>query len=118
MLIPRFQLMDAIKRNSPSLVREALEAGATIDDIYHDGKKALEYAQVCDAPEAARELVKHGADVNMTVGKRGQTLVAKCLKVGDYGFMSLLLELGADGTKLKGEGYFADRIAKSNSWAR
>lgn len=110
--------MDAIKRNSAELVREAIAAGAKVTDTYHDGKQALEFAQVCSALEAARELIAQGADVNMTVGKKQRTLLTKCRDVGDFGFANLLLEHGADATGLKAEGYMGALLAKANSWAR
>lgn len=111
--------MEAIKHDSPAMVRDALAAGASIEDTNHDGKKALEYAQVRQSPEAARELIKHGADVNMTVGKRNTPLIKKCLKVGDYGFMSLLLEHGANADGLTAEGYAGDLLRERRSnWSR
>lgn len=102
--------------------------GAKVDDRDFSGLTAIELAQKLDRPRAAKALLEAGADSNQRVGKRGDTLLHRCARQGDYGFARLLLEHGADASlgngfgktplyyaKLQGHDYLASYLNTASS---
>lgn len=96
MILPQYRLVDATKSNHIEAMIEALNAGASLDEHSAvDRLTLLEVAQKSGAVEAATFLLERGTSPNV-ITRSGETLLHKASRQGDYGFVHILLQYGAD----------------------
>ncbi len=96
------ELIQATRRNSPGAMQEALDSGASLGARSPDNLNLLEVAQKAKATLAARFLLDRGCSPNVQTNT-GETLLHRAARQGDFGFVSLLLEYGADAESLDGK---------------
>ncbi|MEM6468701.1 MAG: ankyrin repeat domain-containing protein [Planctomycetota bacterium] len=94
-MLPGYALIQSIKRGQLDEMMSAIAAGAKLNHCDFDGRTPLEVALDHGQMDLARKLVSLGADVNQTIGKRGDVLLHRAARTGNFGVMTLLLELGA-----------------------
>lgn len=89
------QLIEAIRDDSQTVIREALEQGASLQSRTPSNLTLLEVAQQAGAHNAARYLLERGVSAQVQT-QSGDTLLHRAARQGDHGFVCLLLEYGAD----------------------
>lgn len=72
-----------------------MEAGADLHAANPDGKSLLDVAQQVGALHVGRFLLDHGLNPNVVLSNH-ETLLHRAARQGDMGFVSLLLEYGAN----------------------
>lgn len=93
---------------NPAIIKQLLDAGAKADERGADNQTALMIIARTPTVEAARILIKAGADVNATEQWRGQTALMWAAAQKQPAMMKLLLDQGAD----------ADARSLPNDWER
>lgn len=95
-MLPNYALIQSIKHGQLDQMSAAISNGASLDYRDFDGKTPLEVAMERGQLAMARTLVQLGADVDQPIGKQGEVLLHRAARTGNFGFASLLIELGAD----------------------
>lgn len=96
---PAQKLFQATQRNIVNDLQEAISEGADIHAKTNDGSHLLEVAQKHGSLAAASFLLVRGVNANVPTSNQ-ETLLHRAARQGDMGFVSLLLEHGADPESL------------------
>ena len=91
-MLPKFQLAEAIQYDHVDDLKEALSRGANVNECI-DGQSMLQLAEKHNANRCVPLLVKNGADV-LIRDSRGDGLLHRAARRGNYGFVVTLLEHG------------------------
>lgn len=94
-MLPDYALIESIKRGQRDRMAQAYSDGADVSQRDFNGKSPLEVAMDRGEIAMARELIRLGANVDQPIGKRGEVILHRAARTGDFGFVALLLELGA-----------------------
>lgn len=92
------ELIKAIRSGSLSSVRAALDAGASVECDDGRGAPGLPLGIACFMGHAkiVRELLEHGAQVNLADNRNPVSPLAMAIRGGHADVVRLLVELGAD----------------------
>ena len=94
-MLPFYELIDAIKRDSVDEVKAALAKGANPNGRDIDGLSPLQAAEKFQANTVVSILVQAGADVAERLGPRADRLLHLAARRRNYGFSHALLNVGA-----------------------
>lgn len=106
----------AVRLGRTPIVRMLIEAGANIDNTYHEGRNCwslLTIAANYDYVEIVKCLLSAGAEINAT-DSHGETALFRAAALGYTETVKLLLEKGADYTIRNSNGDTALDIASEN----
>lgn len=99
----RTPLLQAIRENRFSLVKELVEEGADIYAVDRDYNGVLFQACVADSPKLIRYLFENGADLN-EINENGETPLMYALAHEKVASVQTLITLGADQELVDFEG--------------
>lgn len=94
-LPPAGRLFFAIQNDDVRLAEAVLSEGFVPYDYWIGGKSFLRHAGEQGRRAICEALVRFGADPNEANGKRNYALLHRAVASGNYGFASILLDLGA-----------------------
>ena len=92
---PAGRLFHAIKGNNVHGVHAVLRDGFDLRNFWIGGKPFLRIAGEKNKRAICEVLVRYGADPNESDGKRNYSLLHHAVASSNYGFASILLDLGA-----------------------
>ena len=95
-MLPNFRLLQAIQSGCLADFNEAVKNGASPSSRDLNGDHALVVAYKAGTPDLARRLIELGASPDGIIDGRGDHLIHRAARTGNYGFMSVLLEAGVD----------------------
>ena len=95
-MLPNFRLLQAIQSGCLADFNEAVKDGASPSAKDLNGDHALVVAYKVGNPDLARRLIELGALPDGIIDGRGDHLIHRAARTGNYGFMSVLLEAGVD----------------------
>lgn len=95
-MLEDLKLIEAVRTGCVSDFNEAVRAGASASAKSPDGHHALVVAYKAGQSDLARRLLALGASADEIVDGRGDHLIHRAARTGDYGFLSALLEAGVD----------------------
>ena len=97
---PAGRLFHAIKRNDIQAAETVLRNGFVPRDYWIGGKSFLRIAGEQNKRAICEALVRYGAEPDEANGKRNYSLLHNAVASGNYGFASILLDLGANPSSL------------------
>lgn len=103
-MLPNYRLASAVRRGCIHDIHEAINDGATLEKPDITSLPLLELAQKHGQLEAARVLLKLGADPVPILSRHGDTLIHKAIRSKQPGFVSLWLENGVSGERFNDRG--------------
>lgn len=110
-MLPYYRLAEAVKHGCMQEIHDAIAAGAPLEKPDITSLPLLELAQKHGQLEAARLLLKFGADPRETTSRNGDTLIHKAIRSGQSAFVSLWIENGVDPKQLNDCGEAAIHLA-------
>lgn len=106
-------LAEAVIRNDVAEARRALQAGAFVNGLDHEGLGAIHQAIYENNCEILRLLVRHGADVRLR-DSEGWTPLHTAAQTGNCEIARFLLKEGANTDAVDGDGLFPIDRAESS----
>ena len=85
-----------VLKSNATLVEKFLQAGAMVNLQTRNGNTALHFAANMGDLSKMEVLLKHGADVEKALNKKGQTPLFNAIRSGKYSAVKLLIDNGAN----------------------
>lgn len=116
------RLYNAVRVGDQETVVEELRRGDVDPNLQILGKSLLHHAGKLGFNAIARLLIEYGANPDQTYGKQRRSLLNFAVATGNYGFLSVLLEAGANASSQTASGatplHFASRAGEGFMVAR
>jgi len=127
-MLPDYRLLEAVRFGQVQEVAEAIGAGADVHARGFQKQPALWVAATQGHLEVMDLLIRHGADVNVRLGRRKQSLLHWAAENSAIGVAVVLLRHGADVNARQSDGttplmlaaredhfYLAERLLQANA---